>query len=249
MRVTITLESENGKIRIPLHYNYLIQSFIYAHISKNMAEFLHTEGYIYQKRKFKLFTFSRLSGSRYRIKNGEIEFNREVILTISSPIEKFIQEFAETLARIAEVKVAKNKLYVTRIQVHFRPHFKNELLIKMLSPITIYSTLVKRDGRKKTYYYNPWEEEFNDLVGRNLIKKYCAFYNQKMVDDFLLKPVKVSKRDEKIIRYKNTIIKGWMGIYEIKGNEDLIAFSYDVGLGAKNSQGFGMWEIWGKEVL
>jgi len=33
-----------------------------------------------------------------------------------------------------------------------------------------------------------------------------------------------------------------MGIYEIKGNPEVIVLSYDTGLGAKNSQGFGCWE-------
>jgi CRISPR-associated endoribonuclease Cas6 len=244
MRLTITFENENSRISLPIHYNYLIQAFIYSHISKNMANFLHQEGYRYQKRKFKLFTFSRLSGDKYWIREGEIEFNRKIVLTISSPIEKFIQEFAETLARRPEVRIAKNKLYVSRIQVHFRPNFKEEHLIKILSPITVYSTLEKKDKGKKTYYYNPWEQEFADLVKKNILKKYQAFYGRKTEQKFSLKPVRVSKKDEKIIKYKKTTIKGWMGLYQIEGNKDLIAFSYQTGLGAKNSQGFGMWEIW-----
>ncbi|MBC7189418.1 hypothetical protein H5U35_04285, partial [Candidatus Aerophobetes bacterium] len=40
-----------------------------------------------------------------------------------------------------------------------------------------------------------------------------------------------------------TLIKGWMGTYRLEGNPELIKFSYDAGLGAKNSQGFGMYEV------
>ncbi|MDN5332516.1 MAG: CRISPR-associated endoribonuclease Cas6 [Tepidanaerobacteraceae bacterium] len=43
--------------------------------------------------------------------------------------------------------------------------------------------------------------------------------------------------------YKDVIIKGWMGVYILKGDPVLLKIAYDAGLGSKNSQGFGCFEI------
>jgi len=53
----------------------------------------------------------------------------------------------------------------------------------------------------------------------------------------------MSTKNGKLVIYKGFIIKGWMGKFRLRGNPELIKFSYEAGLGAKNSQGFGMWEI------
>ncbi|MDI6840561.1 MAG: hypothetical protein QMD71_06925 [bacterium] len=69
MRITIILETEDRALSLPIHYNHIIQGFIYDNISKKLAKFLHQKGYIYGKRAFKLFTFSRLYG-RFRLNKG-----------------------------------------------------------------------------------------------------------------------------------------------------------------------------------
>jgi len=44
-------------------------------------------------------------------------------------------------------------------------------------------------------------------------------------------------------KFKGFIIKGWMGIYELHLPETYLSMALDAGLGAKNSQGFGMVEV------
>jgi len=53
----------------------------------------------------------------------------------------------------------------------------------------------------------------------------------------------VREQDLKVIRYKGTIIKGWMGKYRLTGKPELLTVALDAGLGAKNSQGFGCCEV------
>ncbi len=45
------------------------------------------------------------------------------------------------------------------------------MIVKTLSPITVYSTLETPDGRKKTYYYNPFKADFKELIIKNLQRK------------------------------------------------------------------------------
>lgn len=240
MRIAIEFEGEN--LSFPLEYNYIIQGFIYRNIAKSLASFLHNKGFVTKGRSFKLFTFSRLLG-KYKINTDRIEFEERVKFWIASPVDNLIESFASNLARKPEVFLGDERFYVTSIEVKQKPSCNNAEIF-MLSPVTVYSTLLKPEGGKKTYYYNPKEEEFGRLINENMRKKYTAFHG-KEVDDLGIDitPVRVRASDEKIVRYKGFIIKGWMGRYRIKGDEELISLAYDTGLGAKNSQGFGMFEI------
>jgi len=250
MRLDITFTSSKEEITFPLNYNYGLQSFIYHHISEKLATFLHEKGYLVGKRRFKLFTFSRFSGKfKIDFPHEEIMFIGPFHFYVSSPIDNFIQQFAEDLIKSGEVKLFKEPFAVASIQANPTPPMQSPLVIRMLSPLTIYSTLFLAEGKKKTYYYSPFEKEFSELIKENLIKKYQAFYKAiPPGDDFAITRIKVTKNSEKIIKYtpkrgSYTIIKGWMGLYKLEGVPELIRLGYDTGLGSKNPQGFGMFEV------
>jgi len=242
MRIKIIFEKPNGKIVLPIDYNKIIMGFIYKNIDEDLAKFLHEQGFHYEKRQFKLFTFSRIFGE-FRIKSKEqvIEFSQKAYLFISSPLQNFLQQFAEHLVKKGEMKIGRNKIFISEISVSPTPEFSPPITIKMLSPMVVYSTFTKKDGEKKTYYYTPAEREFRDLIKENLRKKYTAL-NKKNIDfDFSIEPVRMDKRNEKVIIYKNTVIKGWMGKYKVDAPDEILKLGYDTGFGSKNSQGFGMW--------
>jgi CRISPR-associated endoribonuclease Cas6 len=242
MRLTFNFFSEKN-LKLPISYNEIIQGFIYRHLNKVLSDFLHNHGFTYEKRRFKLFTFSRLMG-KMRIKDNTFEITPPFKLIVSSPYEEILRNLAENLIKPSETKIGHNTVYIESINVHFMPRISEEVKIKMLSPVTIYSTFKEADGRKKTYYYNPFKKKFSQLIKENILKKYSAIYKKKPdSEDFIIEPIRVSKKDEKIVKYKDFIIKGWMGIYNIKGNPELIKLAYDAGIGNKNSQGFGCFEI------
>ena len=242
MRIEINLSAETPLI-LPKSHNHLLQGFIYSLLDPLLRKRLHKEGYPYEKRRFKLFTFSRLLG-KVKMFKEYFQFNPPLKLIISSPKDEILQSLAEGLLKSPEVILGKNTVYIDSINVAARSSFNHKVTIKMLSPVTIRSTLYGADGSKKSYYYSPFEKEFCRLIKENLRKKYKIVFNKNLGHDFefSIKPQKVPPSSEKIIIYKGTVIKAWMGIYEIKGNPEVIALSYDTGLGAKNSQGFGCWE-------
>lgn len=231
----------NGKLSLPVHYNYLVQGFLYGNITDELGAFLHDEGFVYEKRRFKMFTFSRLRGE-YELKGDRIAFHSPPIrLTISTPYARFIKEFANTLLRREELELGGSKIYVASIRVHPEPEIGAEMRVKTLSPVVVYSTLQTKEGKKKTYYYSPYEAEFEDLVDKNLRKKYEAFFG-KRTRARKLKLEVVGRPGEKIVKYRGTVIKGWMGRFVLKGDKRLLKMGYDCGIGSKNSQGFGMVE-------
>lgn len=245
IRLLLELASEKHSI-IPIHYNYHIQSFLYNSISPKLAQILHDHGFPIGKRKFKLFTFSRLLGEYRLDRNKEkIVFFSPFRLIVSSVMREFIEEVAEELMRKESVKILSQKVSLNSVEVSDLSVNQDKLKIKMLSPITMYSTLSRADGKKKTYYYTPFEREFSQLISENARKKFRAFYEKEPNGDIQLTPLNVNKSNEKIISYKGTVIKGWMGIYELSGDKELMKLVYDAGLGGKNAQGFGCFEVLG----
>ena len=225
-----------------MQYNHILQGFIYHHISPELSAFLHQEGFLYEKRSFKLFCFSNLMG-RYRIHRGEktIEFAPPFKLIVSSPIERFIQELAETLLKKPEIDLQGQQVLIESIEIYPTPDIDGELLVKMLSPMTMSSTLKTADNRTKRYYYAPFEKDFSPLIEANALKKYQAFHKTP-ADGLRLEvtPERVNKNCEKILNFKDTVIKAWTGVYRLQGSPELLHIAYACGLGGRNSQGFGM---------
>lgn len=243
MRIKLHLQAANP-ILLPIHYNYFLQGLIYRHLSPTLAKFLHQQGYQYGKRHFKLFTFSRVFGKFHMDKTKKkITFFPPLFFYISSPIIQIMEDFTKTLLTTPEVTLCQQKLFLERVEVTSPPKFNRACHIKMLAPITVYSTLISNDGKHKTYYYHPTEPEFSRQIRENLLKKYQVFHKQSPSHDFLIVPKKVDKRNQVITYFKDTLIKGWTGEYQLKGHPALLAFAYDVGLGAKNSEGFGIFEV------
>ena len=252
MRLKIQLVPVNPKeVILPCNYNHLLQGLIYNQLDDYLATHIHDEGFKEPvgKRKLKLFTFSRLiPEEKPMVRDKKIIFNGPIYFVVCSPDSKFIQSFATNLLKKGKIYLESNLLEVISINLEPTPNYRKKVIVRALSPITVYSTVKTPDGRKKTYYYNPFEKEFEDLLLKNLLRKLSVWTGKIMnlsekPKDCYIKPYKVSKRNERIIIYKDTVIKGWDGLYELKLSPELFQIAFDAGLGAKNSQGFGCVEF------
>lgn len=239
MRLNVELNATES-IRLPIHYNHLVQSMIYHSMDREFAEFLHEQGYEVDKRKFKLFTFSRLLG-QYEIMGSEIFFTPPIRLIISSPLKEFCQYLLNGLLSRGSIRLGQNEINVEKISVS-SPEAHSEIKVRLLSPVVAYSTLLKPEGGKYTCYFQPGEQEFNRLAEENLRKKYQAFHNQQPpAGDLEIKCLKPPRLH--LIKYKNFVIKGYSGLLLLQGPQPLLQMALDAGLGSKNSMGFGLLEI------
>lgn len=240
MRVLVRFENSK-EVVLPVSYNYYIESAIYNSLSPQLSAFLHKYGFEVGKRRFKLFTFSRIFGP-YRIVNSSIKFYGNMSILVSSPLKRFIEEFVNGIMKRGEIKVGDVVLKVKSVYFPKLPAFKNELTSKTLSPITVYSTLTAANGDKKTYFYSPFEKQFSELISKNAIKKASFLSKRKVNKGLEFEPLKMR---EVFINYKGTVIRGWVGTFKLSGPVTLIRATYEAGLGSKNSEGFGMYEIMG----
>nr|WP_290665567.1 CRISPR-associated endoribonuclease Cas6 [Ardenticatena sp.] len=244
MQIKITFDVPHPPLIVPLHYNRIVQGFIYNHLDEQLATFLHEEGWRDGKRRLPLFVFSRLFGAFVRRK-GYLHFRDQVRLYVASPATEMLSSFVSGLVRAGEVHLDGRNLFVHSVEVLQEQPLSRPLRLEALSPITVYSTLKTPDGRTKTYYYAPQEVEFGQQVLMNLQRKIRAWTGEATSPEgATFRPVKVSNRNLVVARYKGTLIKGWTGIYELDAPEPYLRMALDAGLGAKNSQGFGFVTVW-----
>jgi CRISPR-associated endoribonuclease Cas6 len=251
MRIKLCYEQIEGKyISIPAHYNYDLQGLIYNTLSDHIATKLHDQGYQFGTRKFKLFHFSRiLEYGKFVAKSNTqkyLQYGSKISFFFSSPMDGIVENLGEQAFRRREFRLFNQNLYLSSLEVETPPRLDALLHIKMLSPMTVYSTLEKPDGSKITHYYHPQDKEFNDSVLLNARKKYQLIHNQSAENlTFSIVPLYVSyKQNHSVVFFKDVPVEAWSGIYKVCGDPELIHATYESGLGSKNSAGFGMWDLW-----
>lgn len=238
MQYTIRFKCDN--LKLPIHYNHILQGFIYKNIfDDNFREFLHEKGFSIEGRKFKLFTYSQLFGDyEYNPADKTIIFKDYVRLTVSSIIDNFNTELLKSCFNNRIMELNNQPIKVAGIDVENYNTKINSGIIKTLSPITVYSTIYV-NRKKRTIYYSPEDSLFPKLIRQNLIKKAELVYNKPFRDaEFIIKPVE-GKVSNNIVYFKKFIVKGSSGIFEIRGNKEIVNIAFNCGLGSKNSQGFG----------
>ena len=237
MKLKVTLSAENP-IFLPLHYNYILQSFIYRNMEGIYSTFLHNYGFPYRKRLFKLLTFSKLYGRKRVIKGAKrIIFFPPVHFYVSCILEEILSSHAKVLLKKEKLKLGRNEVSLEGVEVITEKVEGDRAVLKTLSPVTIHST----DENKKTIYYNPEQEKFYRLLEENLRKKCRIAGIREGLEDIEISPAENAFFKKVVVLYKNDfVIEAWKGKFLIKADPKIIEIALKAGLGDRNSQGFGM---------
>lgn len=237
------LTFRTNRLVVPVAYQSCLQGLIYQllRIQPQYSDFVHDIGYGEPTGKhFKMFCFSRLQGrSIYRNKT----------LMFLSSVSFFLRTADPTQAAILQQALQLNQTYTLNHQPIILEKLEiselaldsdcTQLKIKMLSPITVYTT--SPDGHTK--YYTPLDDEFAKLVNQNYRNKWRSVFGVFPDGDIILSALSVASRDKIVTDFRKFRINAWNGIYLLKGQPEALKFLYHTGLGAKNSLGFGMFEI------
>ena len=232
LKITLAAKQET---RLPLAYNYLVQSALYADW-RAVYPNLHDTGYQDGGRRFRLFTFGPLTGNS-RVENKTIIFRGLIHLEVRSAVEELIEVLAGALSRRGTMRIGRYELPVVGLYVADALLFRSAATIEMLSPLTVHEPLP--DGH--TRYLSPTDEDFPLLLARNLESKlraaelpYPGFFGCGPI-------VKTLKK--RVTTFKGIYVTGYMGRFRLETDPQCMAFLYDTGLGTRNSQGFGMFSI------
>ena len=238
VRLEIRLEPERLGL-LPLHYREALQAMIYRHLPREIGEPLHDGAYWSSERPLKLFVFSQLHGAvRYRPGEG-VEVSGPVWFRFASPERDLALGLAGGLLQFGRVRIATLDFAVREIATLALPVLEQRVVVRTLSPITVYRTLTM-EGKRRTQYYNPLNEEFCELVVANLERKARVLgIENGSGGGIRVRALAVHPRGKRLERYKETWIEGWMGRFVLEGPAEYLRLALEAGLGAKNSQGFG----------
>jgi len=235
----IKLRMEQSSPAVPIHYNYLIQSAIYAALPEETAVRLHDEGFRSGGRIFRMFAFSRLLG-RFILDRaaGTITFPDTANLVVTSPDAKFFLALINNLLTQNHLRFGQAVFQVEEVRFDEQEAEGDVLIVRTLSPVVAYSTLLRPEGGRYTCYYQPGEGDFDKLITANLAKKYLAYHGlQPPEGEVRARPLDRPRLH--VTTYKGTVVKGYSCRLRLSGPRELLQTALDAGLGGKGSQGYG----------
>lgn len=240
MRLKVELVS-NSSIKLKKGFLRTLQGLIYNLLDAPYASWLHNKGFQYEKRKFKLFTFSSiLEKGRLDKKLNVFSFPAKVSFYLSSPVDWILEQVARNFVTGEELFLGNNRVFLNSIAILPAKKFSSLIKIKSMNPIAMRST--GDDGKYKLC--DPGEK-FSQAINRNLQKKWVAYKEEDCPYELKIEPIQIKRTATWYgTREKGAVIEGWQGIFEISGEPEFLKFAYDVGLGERNSMGFGIWSEW-----
>lgn len=227
-------------LELPINYQHILQAILYQSMSgvEEYAKGLHEQGYGKQGRSYKLFQFSQIKG-RYRIANKKIIFEDQVSFEVRNVDQHLICMMKEYFEKNG-ITYGTNHYREVDVKVTDHTVEDSEIVIKMRTPVTVHAT---DKMTKKTFFFRPEDERFSLLIRDNFKRKYRAYTGIEAENSISIEPVNVGEKDKFVTNYKGFYISGWYGIYKLKGERKYLDFLYQTGIGDRNSQGFGMFDI------
>lgn len=238
MQLLISIQLEQP-LTLPINYNHILQGIVYHAIDEpEIAQFVHDMGYQTETHTYKLFQFSQLQG-RYRVRDKQITFEEHVSFEVRSINPQFV---CQVKKRIDTQGIKFGQRCCTDVQTRLLDDTVEDtrIIAVMRTPITVHDT---DSGSGKTIYYNPMDMRFRELVMENFSRKYEAYTGIAPDAPVVIEASAFDERDKCVTRYKNFYICGWRGCYILRGKRKYLDFLYQTGLGERNSQGFGMFDI------
>jgi len=241
-----------GELCLPIHYHYCLQSFIYHMLPNEMSQYVHDNGFIAGNKRFRMFTFSDILEEGERLPASDqpsLLFTQTISFLISTAIPELgdsLVEGLENALQSSNYTFNRQAIAVTKYSLLPEPDFSalntlsQGVKIKMLSPLTVYET-----HEKQVTYHEPATEPFDRCLRTNALEKMKVIEGVSFQHlTLILEPSDQAPR-KAIIMYKseNNPITSWKGHFLLKGSPELLKITYQAGLGAKNSQGFGMWKV------
>jgi CRISPR-associated endoribonuclease Cas6 len=256
MRVKIPIYTE----KIPIIFRHRVIALIKEALSKSDRDYLEA---LYSTKKPKAFTFNlAFEGSQpvneeiyidstFKIKDKVFyqNINNPAFLYISSDDYEF---FVNILNGIREIKTfefdKENNIYweIGKISIlKEKTVLSNTVIFKTNSPIIVETKddkpVVFNNEIFQTELNNIMEATFRKLYGRGL-RKPLKFYPLSMRKEVVKHTLKgFREKTGKPVMY----LTGSSGIFKLKGHPEDLQTIYQIGLGNRRGQGFGMVDVIG----
>lgn len=238
MRIRLLLEAQKPII-LRWDYRTHVTRTIYSILkwgNENYGSWLYNHGFRWRNRVYRLFVYSDLMPINWNPVPQGLGDVRWMIWHISSPDCRFVDNFKAGLEYLSgKFKVFDSVVEVVDMVCMETPESVVGLHFRTISPIA-----VSAFRPRYPIYLCPDGLEFVETLKRNLIRKWEAFHQQEWKDGEF--DLRVWNPRQKLVRVFGTKVRAWYLNLQMWGDEKIIRFAYEAGLGIKNSQGFGMIE-------
>ena len=257
MRFKLTLKINREKYGdpLPLSYQYEASSAIYRILSnadKEYSTWLHDNGFnLDPKKKFKLFTFSRILGD-YKIFKDTARikyFGEAVEWYVSFLPERSTQKFIEGLFLNQTFEIGDRKsvvqFHIKCVEAMPEPAYSEEMEFETQSPMCI--KLKNEDGRID--YLSPKDVRAPYLIFNGLLDRYKIFYGKALPcspEDCKLEILTEPKSALIMIKAGTTAqtrVRGYQCRFKVKAPVEVMKIIYSSGIGVQTSVGFGCVEV------
>ncbi len=251
MRVRLQLSIKRGGNALPINYQYPIAAWIYKtlHLANpEFSQWLHEQGYSYEKRKFKLFTFSPIKFENYLIqKDRIIAQTPNCSITLSFLLPEAVKHFVSGCFKNQHFglgdKISQVDFEVKAIEIESPVELGTVARFRSLSPICV-SEPVERNGKLTSQYLSPDDTGYEKRLFDNLSEKYLSANEgaKELTGNCKLKVLSAPK--SKLITIKQgtsdeSKVRGYQYDFEIEAPKELIEVGYYAGFGSMNSMGMG----------
>lgn len=233
---------------LPLAYNELLQGVLYGCWRERTPQ-LHDAGFSVGPSTYRLFTFGPLrSKGHIDSKRRTYRLEGSSSFEVRTPIEGLLDILAAELAGRGIVRIGAHELPLVNLDACDRLLFPRRALVRAVQPIVVASSkntsdmADSRDGTHRSGYLSPEDNGWATRIQQNAADK-AAIIGLDCPADLQIIPLSSTGLRKRVTRFKGTYITGWMGEFALSCDPQLMQLLYSCGLGSKNSQGFGMFEI------
>lgn len=233
MRITFDFEITSGSGKIPLDYRRGFMSMLKSAIEKSnetLFKFLYTGPH-----KLKPFTFSAyFPGLGKSETKDKINIGKYIKLNFSTNSYEVLTCTYNGMLKNRTFPLFENEVVLKRTFLQPRSRVKsNEVVFKTMSPLLINN---KGDSLQ---YLTPNDERFPEGLKFSVNEMVKTFLDGTNVE------YKIEFPDwkRKVVSHYNQNMTGVTGIIKAEGDAEFLNLIYDIGLGVRRSQGFGMLEV------
>lgn len=263
MRIEVKLFCEND-FTLSKDYRKNFISFLKRVFSKSGI----TET-LYEVKRTKPYAFAVWLGDKFEIENENIKSSGTTSFLFSTGDSVIFTHFYNGIIKMKNqnemLYLGKNKFTIKSFRLLPLKKIKSKKILCKTIGISVLT-----DPKENAEDFDKWFvtpnnniEHFNDILKIRINQRYKFLTGENKEFEIELSQLnedefrvfKVTKdyksKDEKpisdvIVKHYDGFLKGFRGVFWLKGDEKILQFVYDYGLGVRTGQGFGMIEILGE---
>lgn len=182
----------------------------------------------------KPFTFSVFFPGLAGREGDHFEVGSKAILNFSTSCRELCACVYNGLLRLHQFPIFENKAQLEHL--FLKPKIaiaQDTAVFKTMAP-----ALVNTKG-EPNWYLLPGDKGFDEGLAFS-VQEICRTFLDIQDASIEFRPIAVRR---KVVRHYNMDMQGFVGTFELCGKPAVLQLIYDVGLGVRRSQGFGMLEL------